>query len=104
MKVLYLNPIKTGLFRYRVRQGGGLFLPAGHNSKLAYAKNFKFGMEVASHNRSKKIMLNKQWLSWLPSDVITKCEDLKIIGKNMCNFEELYLLNEIRFLKSDLIL
>ena len=31
--------------------------------------------------------------------VITKCENLKIIGKNMCNFEELYLLNEIRFLK-----
>ena len=48
-----LNPIKTGLFRYRVRLGGA-FLPACHNSKLAYAKNFKFGMEVASHYRSKK--------------------------------------------------
>jgi len=23
----------------------GLFLPAGHDSSLAYAKNFKFGME-----------------------------------------------------------
>jgi len=44
-------------------------LPAGHNSRLAYAKNLKFGMEVASHNRSKKIMLNNQWFSWLRGNV-----------------------------------
>jgi len=41
---------------------------------LAYAKNFKFGMEETSHNRSKKIILNKQWLPWLRGNVIT-CEN-----------------------------
>jgi len=31
-------------------------------------------MEVGFHNTSNKVMLNKYWLPWLPSDVITKCE------------------------------
>jgi len=34
--------------------------PADHNLRMANAKNFKFGMDVAPNNRSKKIMLNKQ--------------------------------------------
>jgi len=35
----------------------GVF-PAGRNSKLPYAKNFKFGMEVAPNNRSKSYSIN----------------------------------------------
>jgi hypothetical protein len=45
---------------------------------LAYAKNLKFGMEVALNKTTKKIMLNKQWLLWLPDDVITNVNFLKI--------------------------
>jgi len=40
---------------------------------LAYARNLKFVTKVA-HNNEVKI-INKQWLLWLPVDVITKCEN-----------------------------
>jgi len=36
--------------------------------------------------KKKKYMLNKQWLLWLTDDLYW------IFGKNMCNFEEPYLL------------
>jgi len=31
-------------------------------------------VKVALNKGNKKIMLKKQWFSWLPNDVITKCE------------------------------
>jgi len=48
------NSIIPELFRTFVplERGEG-WLPASHNSRLACDKNFIFGMEVASHNRSK---------------------------------------------------
>jgi len=56
-------------------------------------------MEVASHNRNKKIILNNQWLPWLRE----KCENLKKICKDLYNFEEQSRLNEKRFFNSVLI-
>jgi len=41
---------------------------------MGYARNLKFGMVVAAKKRCKKIMLNKQWLLWLPLDVILNCK------------------------------
>jgi len=39
-------------------------------------------MEVAPHNRNKKIILNNQWLPWLRGDVITKCEISQLLCKD----------------------
>ena len=55
----------------------GLFLPAGNNFRLAYARNLKLDMEVALHKNIKKKILNKQWLLWLPDDVITNLDFYK---------------------------
>jgi len=60
--------------------GLGFFenLKAGDNiSRMGYARNLKFSMVVATNNRSKKIMLNKQWLLWLPREVILKYQNLQ---------------------------
>jgi len=45
------------------------------NLRIDYARNFKFGMKVAPNKKSKKIMLNNQWLSWLPRGVITNFKE-----------------------------
>jgi len=34
-------------------------------------------MVATTNKRCKKIMLNKQWLPWLPRDVISKCHNFK---------------------------
>jgi len=60
-------------------------------------------MQVASHNKSKRIILNNRWLPWLRGDVITKCENLKKKCKNLYNFEDQSRLNEKLFFNSVLI-
>jgi len=57
----------------------------------AYAKNFNFGMEVASHNRSKKTSITNGCHGYLNNQG-AKIKNQN--GKNICTFEELSLLNE----------
>jgi len=67
---------------------------------MGYDRNLKIGMGVATNKRCKKIMRNKQWLPWLPRDIISECQNLQIPS----DFYELYLRNVKRFFNSVLLL
>jgi len=84
-------PIIPGFFRTFVPSH---FLPVGHNSRLADDIQiwFKFGMEVASHNRSKKIYSITNGCHGYVVTSLQSAKKKEKICKNLYNFEELSLL------------
>jgi len=64
--VCILTWLEMGFFWATVGMVSVVGIHNARSSRDRYAGNFKFGMKVALNKRSKKIMLNNQWLPWLP--------------------------------------
>ena len=71
-----LTVLYPGFLGFVYTRGGGgffAFLPAAHNSRMAYTRIMKFGMEIVLNKGSWKIILKMRLLPWLHIDVISKC-------------------------------